>query len=220
MTRRAILLVGHGSHLNPNSSAPVFQHAAALRSQRGYDGVRVAFWKEEPSLSRALDGREAADVTVVPVFISTGYFTEQVIPREMGLAGHVSEVYGRIVRYTAPVGAHPALAHVIVQRAEEVRACAADALAVLGHGTARNSRSERNVYLQAANVAALGSFAEVATVFLDQDPNMRGVFEMAQSERAAGASACGSPPQLAPIRLWPAPSTNSSKRPGRGELAV
>jgi len=182
MTRRAVLLLGHGSHLNVNSSAPIYQHAAALRCGARYDEVHTAFWKEEPSLSRALDACDADDVTVVPVFISTGYFTEQVIPREMRLSGRLSEVDGRTVRYTLPIGAHPSLARVIVQRAEEAGATSAHALAVLGHGTPRNPRSERNIYLQAEHVAATGHFAEVTTVFLDQEPNMRDVFTMVQSD--------------------------------------
>ncbi len=182
MTRRAVLLVGHGSHLHPNSSAPVYQHADALSRQRRHEEVRVAFWKEEPSLSRALDACDAIDVTVVPVFISTGYFTEQVIPREMRLTGRVSEVGGRTVRYTDAIGAHPALAQVIVHRAEEAGACPSDAVAVLGHGTPRNPRSERNTYLQAENVGALGRFREVMPVFLDQEPNMRGVFDLVTAD--------------------------------------
>jgi len=182
MTRRAVLLVGHGSHLNPNSSAPIHQHAAALRCSGRYDEVRTAFWKEEPSLSRALEACDADDITVVPVFISTGYFTEQVIPREMRLTGSLSRVDGRTVRYTPPIGAHPTLASVIIQRAQEAGASPSGALAVLGHGTPRNPRSERNSYLQAENVAASGHFAEVTTVFLDQEPNMRDVFGMVRSD--------------------------------------
>ena len=50
--------------------------------------VECAFWKEEPSLRDALflfrsgDHRE---VYVVPNFISEGYFTQTVIPRELGV---------------------------------------------------------------------------------------------------------------------------------------
>lgn len=175
---RGIMLVGHGSHLNANSSAPIHQHAATLRASGLSDEVRVAFWKEEPSLSRGLDGFESEDVTVVPVFMSTGYFTEQVIPREIGITGQVTRIHGKTVRYTAPIGAHPSLARVIVQRANEAGAERSDALAVLGHGTPRNPRSERNIYAQAEAVAGLSTFANVTTVFLDQEPNMRDVFDM------------------------------------------
>lgn len=175
---RALLLVGHGSHLNANSSAPVYQHARRIRASNRFDEVRVAFWKEEPPLSRALDGCHADDITVVPVFISSGYFTGEVIPREMGLSACLSAIRGKKVRYTGPIGAHPALARVVVQRAYEAGAKARDGLAVLGHGTPRNPESEANVYLQAAATRALNAFAEVTTVFMDQEPNMRRVFEL------------------------------------------
>ena len=175
---RALLLVGHGSHLNADSSAPVYAHAKALRERGLFDEVLTAFWKEEPSLSRALDGCVPDDVTVVPVFMSAGYFTNEVIPREMGLSGPISCVRGKQVRYTAPVGSHPALARVIVQRAIEAGAAPGDALAVLGHGTERNRQSQASIYQQTENVRALGGFAEVVTVFLDQAPGMDDVFAL------------------------------------------
>ena len=179
---RGLLLAGHGSHLNANSSAPVYAHARRIREMGRYDEVRVSFWKEEPSLSRALDGCDADEIAVVPVFISSGYFTSQVIPREMGLAGPVSCIGAKTVRYTEPIGAHPALAGVIVQRAEEAGARTGDGLAVLGHGTPRNPESERNVFLQADFVRQTGRFAEVATVFLDQEPRMQTVFDLMSAE--------------------------------------
>ena len=175
---RALLLVGHGSHLNADSSAPVYAHAKALRERGLFDEVLTAFWKEEPSLSRALDGCVPDDVTVVPVFMSAGYFTNEVIPREMGLSGPISCVRGKQVRYTAPVGSHPALASVIVQRAIEAGATPGDALAVLGHGTERNRQSQANIYQQTENVRVLGGFAEVVTVFMDQSPGMNDVFAL------------------------------------------
>lgn len=175
---RALLLVGHGSHLNADSSAPVYAHAKALRERGLFDEVLTAFWKEEPSLSRALDGCGPDNVTVVPVFMSAGYFTNEVIPREMGLSGRISCARGKQVRYTAPVGSHPALASVIVQRAIEAGAAPGDALAVLGHGTERNRQSQANIYQQTENVRALGDFAEVVTVFLDQTPGMDELFAL------------------------------------------
>ena len=174
----ALLLVGHGSHLNAESSAPVYAHAKAIRQRGLFDEVLTAFWKEEPSLSRALDGCSADDVTVVPVFMSAGYFTNEVIPREMGLNGRVTCVGGKHVRYTPPVGSHPALAKVIVQRAVEAGAEPGDALAVLGHGTERNRDSEANIYQQTENVRRLGRFAEVLTVFMDQAPGMNDLFAL------------------------------------------
>lgn len=179
---RALVLVGHGSHLNGNSSAPVHRHAAALRARGLFDDVHVAFWKEEPSLARVFDEITAEDVTVVPVFISAGYFTREVIPREMRLDGPLTRRDGQVIRYTEPIGAHPSLARVVLQRAAEAGATPGDALAVLGHGTPRNPGSERNIYRQTENVRALGVHAEVTTTFLDQEPNMRDVFSMVRAE--------------------------------------
>jgi sirohydrochlorin cobaltochelatase len=180
---RGVLLVGHGSHLNPDSSAPTIAHAERLRESGRYDEVRVGFWKEEPSMSRALDAFDADDVTVVPVFMSNGYFVQQVIPREMRLQGKVSCVDGKTVRYTAAIGDHPSLAKVVIERAGEVGATGGDALAVLGHGTPRNPESERNIYRQSEYVRELGAYGEVTTVFIDQEPFMQKVFEMVEARR-------------------------------------
>lgn len=180
---RGLLLVAHGSHLDANSSAGTYAHAGALRATGRYDEVRVGFWKEEPSLSRALDPFEATDITIVPIFMSSGYFTEQVIPREMALDGPVTRRDGRTIRYAGPIGAHPSLADVIVERACEAGAMPGDALGVLGHGTPRNPNSEVNIYRQAENVASLGRFAEITTVFIDQEPLVSNIFEMTAAER-------------------------------------
>ena len=183
MKGRGVLLVGHGSHYNPDSSAPTLEHAERLRQLGRFDQVGVGFWKEEPSLARALEAFDVDDVTVVPVFMSNGYFVQQVIPREMRLQGRKSCVDGRTVRYTPAIGDHPSLAKVVVQRAEEAGARPDDALAVLGHGTPRNPESERNIYQQTDYVRELDVFGEVVTVFLDQEPNMQDVFEMVHARR-------------------------------------
>jgi sirohydrochlorin cobaltochelatase len=177
-----LVLVGHGSHLNGNSSAPVFRHARELRRRGAFAEVRTGFWKEEPSLSRVLDGCEDRDVVVVPVFISNGYFTKTVIPREMRLDGALTVRGSQRIHYTGPVGADPSLADVIVERALEAGATAADAIAVLGHGTRRDSESERNIYAMADRVAATGRFAEAGAVFLDQEPGMTGMLEIFAAE--------------------------------------
>ena len=179
---RALVVVGHGSHFSAASSTPVHRGVTAIRELGTFDEVRAAFWKEDPSLSRAFDGLQSDDLTVVPFFISSGYFTNEVIPREMRLDGRISLIGGRTIRYTEPIGAHHALANVIRQRAREAGAGNGDALAVLGHGTPRNPDSERNVYLQAERVSAMNAFPEVTTIFLDQEPNMRAVFQLVKAE--------------------------------------
>ena len=174
----ALILLGHGSHLNGNSSAPVFALARQLRDAAAFEEVRTGFWKEEPSFARVLDGCEAREVVVVPVFISNGYFTNTVIPREMRLDGPVTMRDGQRIICTAPIGADASLAGVIVERALEAGATEADGIAVLGHGTRRDSESEKNVYAMTERVRATNRFAQVEAVFLDQEPGMLGMLDI------------------------------------------
>src|SRR5947209_1522428 len=105
---KALVIVGHGSHLNEDSSLPVYEHAARIRERFAdeYDEVVECFWKEEPSMRHVLDTVEAEEVYVVPAFISEGYFTQQVIPRELGLTGPVTLVSDKTVRYAGPLGTY------------------------------------------------------------------------------------------------------------------
>ena len=183
----ALVLAGHGSHLEARSGEAVRAHARALAAVDGdglWDEVLVAFWKEEPSLARALDGCEARAVTVVPVFMADGYFTREVIPAEMGLAGPVTEREGRTICYARPVGAHPALAGIVIARALEAGTRREDALFVLGHGTRSRARSADTVHEQVGRVRAAGRFARVEAVFTDQEPGLDAIPELAGGRRA------------------------------------
>ena len=180
----ALVLAGHGSHLNARSGEAVRVHARALASAEAWDEVLVAFWKEEPSLARALDGCTASDVVVVPVFMSEGYFTGEVIPAEMGLDGPITRREGRTVRVTRPVGVHPALAGIVVARALEAGASPDDPLFVLGHGTKRNAASGNAVREQVERVRSAGPFVEVTAVFTDQEPNLASIPELARGRNA------------------------------------
>src|SRR5437763_10578877 len=86
----ALLIVAHGSTVNPDSSAPTLEHAAEIRRRKAFADVGCAFWKEEPSLRDAIflfDPHSIREVYVVPNFISEGYFTQTVTTRELALNG-------------------------------------------------------------------------------------------------------------------------------------
>src|ERR671932_173852 len=119
---KALVIVGHGSHLNEDSSLPVYEHAARIRERFGdeYDEVVECFWKEEPSMRHVLDTVEAEEVYVVPAFISEGYFTQQVIPRELGLSGPVARKGYKTIRYAGPLGTYQGMPDVILERAEDL----------------------------------------------------------------------------------------------------
>ena len=85
-SKAALLIVAHGSTVNPDSSAPTLAHAAEIRRRKIFADVECALWKEEPSLRDALfffEPESIGEVYVVPNFISEGYFTQTVIPREL-----------------------------------------------------------------------------------------------------------------------------------------
>jgi len=50
----ALLIVGHGSTENPDSSTPYFDHAREIRKRNLFAEVHCCFWKEEPSMREAL----------------------------------------------------------------------------------------------------------------------------------------------------------------------
>src|ERR1044072_3905577 len=109
MTKRntALLIIGHGSTVHADSSPPTFAHAAEITRRGVFGEVYCAFWKEEPSLRQVLHMVDSDDIYVVPNFISEGYFTRTVIPRELELEGPITRRGGRPIKSGEPVGSHP-----------------------------------------------------------------------------------------------------------------
>ena len=116
----ALLLAGHGSSRNAASSAPTREHTDALRQRGIFAEVACAFFKEEPRLRDALKLVASTEIYIVPNCISEGWFTRQIIPRELGLDGAVTTRDGRTIKYCAPVGSHPRMTDVLLHRAGEV----------------------------------------------------------------------------------------------------
>ena len=62
----ALLIVGHGSTEDPDSSKPYFDHAAEIRKGGLFAEVYCCFWKEEPSMREALYMIDAEEGYIVP----------------------------------------------------------------------------------------------------------------------------------------------------------
>ena len=81
----------------------------------------------------------------MPNFISEGYFTQTVIPRELELSGRVTErIDGQVWNYCEPVGNHPSMTELLLQRAREVAPGVPEnetSLLIVGHGTSLNDNS-------------------------------------------------------------------------------
>lgn len=183
---RALVIVGHGSHLNEDSSLPVYEHAARIRESGEYDEVVECFWKEEPSMRHVLDIVESDEVFVVPTFISEGYFTQQVIPRELGLEGPVTRRNGKVIRYAGPLGTFEGMADVILERVEDLmrgkETPGTTELVLLGHGTDLNKSSGGVIYENARRIRERGVFDSVEVGFLDQDPEIGEVVEGSEAD--------------------------------------
>ena len=175
--KSALLIVAHGSTVNQDSSAPTLAHAAEIRRRKIFADVECAFWKEEPSLRDALflfDPKSISQVRVVPNFISAGYFTQTVIPRELELNGLTTRrPSGQTWRYCQPVGNHPAVTELLLKRAHEV-APGVDpveaSLLIVAHGTDLNENSAVAAKREAEKIRALGKFAEVLNVYMEEPP--------------------------------------------------
>jgi sirohydrochlorin cobaltochelatase len=171
------LIVAHGSTVNPDSSAPTLAHAAEIRRRKVFATVQCAFWKEEPSLRDALfvfDTESIREVYVVPNFISEGYFTHTVVPRELELNGRITKrSNGQIWKYCEPVGNHPLMTELLLKRAHEVAPDAAPAessLLIVAHGTDLNENSAVAAKREAEKIRALGEYAAVLNVYMEEAP--------------------------------------------------
>src|SRR5262245_16201748 len=140
----ALVIVGHGSTVNPDSSAPTFDHAEEIRRRGVFGEVHCCFWEEEPSFRQVVHMIDRDDVYLVPNFISEGYFTKTVVPRELELAGPVTERGGRTIKYCEPVGNNERMTELLLRRAGEVAPGvdpAQTSLFIVGHGTDLNENS-------------------------------------------------------------------------------
>jgi sirohydrochlorin cobaltochelatase len=173
----ALLIVGHGSTVNPDSSTPTWTHAREIARRQIFAEIACAFWKEEPSLRDARFFFEEGidEVFVVPNFISEGYFTQTVIPRELELHGGLvtKRANGQVWTYCEPVGNNPLVTELLLARAHEI---APDieptetALLIVAHGTELNDHSAIAAKREAERIRARGEFATVANAYMEEPP--------------------------------------------------
>lgn len=197
----ALVLIGHGSTLNAESAAPTYQHAGELRRREIFGQVIEAFWKLEPSICGVMRGVFAKRVFIVPLFISEGYFTEEVIPRELGFevpARTSSQSFPRVQQrgaqtlyYCGPVGTHDSMTEVLLARAREVVAKFpngtnvtpdATALFIAGHGTSNNENSRKAIERQVELIRSRAVYAEVHAAFMEEEPRIEECYSLARAK--------------------------------------
>jgi len=193
-----LVLVGHGSTLNAESAAPTYQHADELRRRGLFRQVVECFWKLEPSIGGVLRGVFSKRVFVVPLFISEGYFTEEVIPRELGMPRRSSEKYERVLRrgeqvihYCGPVGTHDSMTAALLARAREIvqrhpfpvaPRARETTLFIAGHGTGNNENSRKAIERQVEILRGLNEYAAVHPVFMEEEPKIGSCYSTAATK--------------------------------------
>ena len=193
----ALVLLGHGTALNPNSAAPVYQHAAELRRRRMFAEVREAFWKQDPRVTQVLSQLTASRVFIVPLFISEGYFSEEVIPRELGFRGQGQDSWSRALRrsrqtlyYCKPVGTHDRMTDVLLSRAREIvdkfpgpgpPTPGEMTLFIAGHGTEQNENSRTAIERQVSLIRERHLYAAVHAVYLEEEPRIAECYKLAKT---------------------------------------
>jgi sirohydrochlorin cobaltochelatase len=189
-----LVVLSHGTVLNDQSAVPVFQHAAELRRRKIFREVREAFWKQEPQIKKILAEISAPRIFIAPLFISEGYFSTEIIPKELGfsfpenlkLKTKNSELF-----YCSPVGSHDSMTKVILSRADEVvkkfpfprpPKNSDTTLLIAGHGTGCNANSRKAVERQAELIREMKIYADVHAIFMEESPRIAECYQIARTK--------------------------------------
>jgi sirohydrochlorin ferrochelatase len=169
----ALLLAAHGERRTGSDNEGVAQLAARLRALGLASAVGFGFVKGAPSIGEAVRHLAGCDLLVYPLFLSDGYFTQTLLPRQLSEAGAFAE--GRTVRMLPPLGLDPALVDLVLDRARAVADAqdwpeARTALVLLAHGSSNNPASRRAAERIAKNIAGRNAFARVRPAFLEEAP--------------------------------------------------
>ncbi|MCP5367867.1 MAG: cobalamin biosynthesis protein CbiX [Hyphomicrobiales bacterium] len=129
--RTCLMLVGHGSKRNAQSSIQTQAIAAALADQGVFAEVTVAFLEQDPTVANWRQATTAESVIVMPFMISNGLHGAEDVPAllgidpadpamarmaEEGIPAGPYAIDGRRVWYCRAVGSEPGVADIIVDQ--------------------------------------------------------------------------------------------------------
>ena len=166
----ALILAGHGSTKNADSSRFTRETAHRIRERGIFGEVRSAFWKEQPSYADAIQGLKTKKAVVVPWFLANGYFTTKILKREF------AETPGVECRVTEPIGMRPEILGHFQKRAERLLAVknwkpTQVSLLVASHGTPLHTGS-RGAAVGLAEQLAKDGYRTAQAVFLEEEPRI------------------------------------------------
>ena len=185
-----MLLIGQGSKRSSWPDKLLGWHAASLNSRGRFAEVGAATLAGAPTPREVLAGIRSRDIVIVPMLMCDGIFCREALPAALGLADG-ARPDGRILHLCRPIGLHPLVADLVVQRA--TRALKDHALSptttllLIGHGSTQDPASEIAIAMQAGRIRASSNFHSVMTAFIDQPPFLRDVLASVQQPLIAVA---------------------------------
>lgn len=195
-----LILIGHGATVNAESAEPTYQHADEIRRRGLFADVVECFWKQEPAISGVMRGVSTPRAFAAPLFISEGYFTEEVIPRELGFSLDKDHAFNRAIQhgptqlfYCGPIGTHQSMTDALRRRALSIvdrhpfpmRPKDQDiTLFIAGHGTGNNTKSRKAIEDQVDILKQEGRFADAHAVFMEEAPELKEVYTLAHTKYA------------------------------------
>ena len=170
----ALVLAAHGSATDSTVHGLVEGYVDRLGDLPHFDEVSAAFHLGKPSFAAVLDQLRAHRVIVVPLMTSRGYFSDNVLPKELARNRRWQEVDLVI---TDPVGTHRDMSSIVLGRVcdcidRQGFDATETSVILVGHGTPRHAHSSESTLQLADTLRARHSAWDVSPAFLDGVPTV------------------------------------------------
>ena len=170
----ALILVGHGSTLNVDSSARRMPtHVPFRRSAEFSARLPAVSGKRNPPCGKSSEWWKAMWSTWCPFSSAKGISPGRSSPAELGLQGTPTRLGSREIFYCDPVGEPSESDEALLRRTRDSRSRrtpATTASFIVGHGTDLDDNSARAAKEQAARIRALGKYAPVVSSYMEEPP--------------------------------------------------
>jgi len=166
-----VLVAAHGERTPGAQNENARRVAQALSGSDLVAEVGVGFISGKPSIADALGALKSPRIIVYPLFASSGYFSRDRLVQLLDEGNRQS----RDVELLTPLGLDPGMPDFVIARASEVArgrgfAPEASTIALLAHGSRRNSASREATEWVAREVESRGAFRTVRIALLEEHP--------------------------------------------------
>ena len=178
----SLILAAHGSQCGRAAKALKLM-ASRLAKQDLFEQVLTTYHQGQPKFSQILEMISGNSAVVVPVFLSEGYYSKQVLPQQLRQAQGLASMK---IWITPVVGTDFRLQKALLKRVEKIMqrfrwTPERTTVVVLGHGTPRSKSSTLTTQKAADFLSCQGACEIVHSAFIDESPSPRAVLEGSNS---------------------------------------